>query len=221
MCRGELDKANTSTQDVVNALETLSACTEDQCKCAYFQESYLKELRQAVDNSELIAKLSFSMDYLSYHLMDHLAQRFALKMLQEQIQTYKGNIIDFCESMVLNMFCEIQNTKKLRLSPQFEEVVVKFALPGLRDVRLHRVLRQFRRDYCKNYKLKRFAMIFAHAKPPSVTWFVPKSVVEKLSVNRPHFLESYHIIKLKVARKTVYDSAYQVCNNYISACNDF
>ena len=132
-------------------------------------------------------------------------------MLQEKIQIYQGSLSKFCEGMLLNKFCEVQNTKKIRLFTQFEEVVVKFVQPGFRDARLHPVLRQFRRDYCRHHKLHEFAMIFAHADPHYVTWFVPKSVVDKLfESNNQHLLESYSVKEVKVAGESVYSFTHQV-----------
>ena len=121
----------------------------------------MNELRQAADNSELIGMLSFSMDYLSYHLLDHLAERFNLECFKIQIEMYKSVLSAFLENTLLGMFCTVNCKKnKLRLFPEFQEVVTTFEPPSSEEVKLDKVVTQFRRKYCAYYELNEFSMIF-------------------------------------------------------------
>ena len=208
------DGRNIQTHAVIEVLAGLSACNG----CNQFDEGYLNALRQATDHSELIGKLDFSMNFLSYHLLEYLAGRFKLETLQVQIKTYKSELPIFLEGTLLSEFCMNLKTKKLRLCPAFEEVIIRFSLAE--TVKLETVVGQFQRDYCAHYKLKGFAMIFAHGllrhgSPPEIemTWFVPASVTNMLKDNNQlpkDTLKMYYTKKLTVAGECVYRVTYRV-----------
>ena len=205
--KDELNQNKIGEEKVVEELKKLKACKRGYyCQ---FQDGYLNELCQAADNSELIGMLNFSMDYLSYHLLDRLAETFNLECLKIQMEMYKSLLSIFLENTLLGMFCTVNCKKKRLRLPEFEEVVTTFEPPGSEEVTLDKVVTQFRREYCAYYELNEFSMIFAYGNPPCITWFVPKSVTKMLKEFPKKLLKRYFVTKLEV-EGSFYSVEYKV-----------
>ena len=202
-CKAYLEKFNVSVKRITDALTDLPADDVDEHK--QFLESHLKVLYQADDISELIGTLRFNMNYLSYHLLDYLYQEFVKDLqLKKEMDTYKKDLQQFRQKTPLALFCQAQKKRRIKLSPEFEEVVAEFDWQD--DVTLEAV-EEFRREYAWDYNLRKFAMMLAQARPGSfiITWFIPRSIVEKLKAKVPRsILQQHSVTKLEIAGTCVY-----------------
>ena len=206
-CRACLEKCKITVKRVVDALTDLPADDVDEHK--HFIESHLKVLYQSSDHSELFGALSFNMNYLSYQLLDYIADEFDLE-IKNQMMAYKNDLQHFRKNTPLILFCQ---TQKRHVSPpaDFQEVVAKFEWPqNHNDVTLE-VVEQFRQEYACHYKLRACAMMLAETRPGSfiITWYIPQSIVEKLRAKVPRaILKNYDVTKLEIAGSCV----YRLCN---------
>ena len=156
-CRDGLEKRKIPVKKVVNALTNLPADDVDDHK--QILQSQLSVYYQANDQAELIGQLSFSMNYLSYHLLEYLAKEFHLKEVSVQMEVYKSDLQQFRMKTPLTLFCQTLKRKRIRLSPEFQEIVAEFDWPE--NVTLEDV-EQFRQEYASHYNLQECAMMIAH-----------------------------------------------------------
>ena len=201
-CRDGLEKRKIPVKKVVDALTNLPADDVDEHK--QILQSQLSVYYQANDQAELIGQMSFSMNYLSYHLLEYLAKEFCLKEVSVQMEDYKSDLQQFRMKTPLTLFCQTQKTKRIKLSPEFQEMVAEFDWPD--DVTLE-VVEQFRQKYASHYNLRECAMMIAQVRPGSfiITWFIPQSVVEKLKTKVPRaILKNYSVTRLEIAGVCVY-----------------
>ncbi|CAI8045380.1 hypothetical protein GBAR_LOCUS25100, partial [Geodia barretti] len=193
--RDSLKQSNIPVKKIVDALADLPA--DDIPEHKQFLDSFLSVLYQAADQVELFGTLNTHLNYLSYDLLDHLANEFDLG-IKSDMGKYKEDIQKFREKTPLKLFCETQKKRYVKLSSEFREVVAVFNWPN--DVTLE-VVEQFRQEYACHYKLRECAMMVAEIRPCSfiVTWYVPESVVEKLKSNVPEeILMKYSATKLEI-----------------------
>ena len=186
---------NVPVEKVVDALGDLPA--DDVPEHKHFQENYLHSLYQAPDHNQLFGRLNPHVNYLSYHLLDHLVGEFDLK-IKDEMEKYKEDLEKFRGKTPLKLFCQTQTKRKMKFPQEFQEVVLKFEWPD--NVTLE-VVEQFRREYACHYKLRECAMMVAEIRPCSfiITWFIPESVAEKLKANIPkEILQKYYATKLEI-----------------------
>ena len=201
-CRGSLQKKKVPVFQVVDALTDLPADDFDEHK--QFLESHISVYYRANDHAELIGQLSFNMNYLSYHLLDYLANKFDLEKVKGEMETYESDLGKFRKKTPLKLFCQAQKTKRIKPTAEFREMVAEFDWPE--DVTLE-VVEQFREEYAFKHNLRECAMMVAQVRPGSfiVTWFIPESVVEKLKGKVPKaILKKYSVTKLEIAGTCVY-----------------
>ena len=91
-----------------------------------FLDSFLSVLYQAADQVELFGTLNTHLNYLSYDLLDHLANEFDLG-IKSDMGKYKEDIQKFREKTPLKLFCETQTKRHIKLS---SEVVAVFNWPN-------------------------------------------------------------------------------------------
>ena len=203
-CKKGLQEKNTPVVDVVDALTNLPADDVDEHK--QFLESRLSVLYQANDHNELIGHLSFSMNYLSYHLLDYVASEFDLKEVIVQMEDYKAELQQFRKRTPLTLFCKSQK-RHVEPLPTFKKLVAKIRWPNNEDITLEHV-EQFRQRYAYHYNLRDCAMMLVQVRGNSfiVTWFIPESIVDKLMKQQIpiHILMEYFVYKLEIAGVCVY-----------------
>ena len=210
-CREELQTSELTTKLFVDTLKQMPA---DEMGHEQFQENFLSVLYQSSDFSELMGKLGFNMHYLSYQLMDFFGEKFDLNNVKEQMNHYEQELRNFRENTRLSLYCQTHNRKIIRLSPDFQEIVIRVKWQD--DVVLEYV-ELFRREYSSHYKLHDYAMMFAHACEShggtSVTWFIPNSITAALKEknNLPKkILNRYYVNELKVAGESVRHVEFKV-----------
>ena len=212
-CAENLQNKNVSVRKVVQTLTNLPADDIDEHKM--FLEEKLIDLFKAPDPVVLIGQLSFTMNYLSYHLLDFLVNEFDLGDVKPEMELYKSDLKQFRMRTPLILFCSTQ--KRFVEPPQdFQKVIAKFSWPSDVDVTLEDV-EQFRERYACHYNLRSFAIMIFQVCPGSfiITWVVPRSIVAKLKANIPrHLLKRYCVIKLEIGGSCVYD----VCSD-VSVCD--
>ena len=193
--RDSLKKLKIPVERIVDALGDLPA--DDVPEHKQFQETHLHSLYGAPDHNQLFGRLSPHVNYLSYHLLDHLIAKFDLG-IKGEMEIYKKDLQKFRGGTPLKLFCQTQKKRKIMLSKEFRGVVAEFEWPD--DVTLE-VVEQFRQEYACHYKLRECAMMVAEVRPGSfiVTWYIPESVVEKLKTNVPEdILKKYSATKLEI-----------------------
>ena len=197
-----LDNHKFFVQDVADILTSLSP-DDDECHQIFLKE-HIKMLNTAVNNSELFMTMNFHWNYLDPSLLHHLVTELELVEVKPDMITYQSHLEQFRMKTPLNLFHQTQRKKKVKLSPEFKEMVAKFKLPN--DVSLE-VLEQFRQEYASHYKLHEFAMMVADVRSGSfiITWFIPESVAEKLKGQVPvQILRKYFVTNLIIAGVCVY-----------------
>ena len=203
-CVENLQKRSVPVRKVVQTLTDLPADDIDEHKM--FLERKLKDLYEAPDHDMLIGQLSLNMNYLSYHLLDFLANEFDLGEVKPEMELYKSDLKQFRMRTPLKLFCKTQ--KRFVEPPQdFQKVIAKFSWPSDGDVTLEDV-EQFRERYACHYRLRNFAIMIFQVHPGSfiVTWVVPISIIRKLKENIPRGLFK-GVIKLKVGGSCIYDES--------------
>ena len=197
-----LEKHKILVQDVAEVLTSLSP-DDDECN-RIFLESHIKAFATAVNNSELFMTMNFHWNYLDPSLLNHLVTELELVEVKPDMTIYQSELQQFRMKTPLNLFHQTQRKKKVKLSPEFKEMVAEFKLPN--EVSLE-VLEQFRQEYASHYKLHEFAMMVADVRSGSfiITWFIPESVAEKLKGKVPvQILKKYSITTLTIAGVCVY-----------------
>ena len=197
-----LKKHRITVQSVADALTSLPA--DDVVEHKQFLESHVSAFYKAINHSELFGIMNPNWNYLSYHLLDHLIQEFDLDEVKGEMKTYKEDLRQFREKTPLNLFCQTQKKRQMRLEPAFQEMVARFDWPD--DATLEDV-EQFRQEYAYHYGLQECAMMCAQFCGGSfiITWCIPESIVEKLRVNMPRqILKDYSVTELMIAGRCVY-----------------
>ena len=197
-----LESKKIPVQDVAEVLMSLSP-DDDECH-KMFLESRIKVFATAVNNSELFLTMDFHWNYLDPSLLNHLVTELELVEVKQNMTTYQSELQQFRMNTPLNLFHQTQKKKKMKLSPEFKEMVAEFKLPN--DVSLE-VLEQFREEYASHYKLHEFAMMVADVRSGSfiITWIIPESIAEKLKGMVPvQILRKYSVTTLTVAGVCVY-----------------
>ena len=227
-CRACLEKCKVTVTRVVDALTDLPADDVEEHK--QFIQSHIKVLYQSSNHSELFGTMSFNMNYLSYQLLDYIADEFKLE-IRKEMEAYKNDLQQFRKETPLILFCR---TQKRHVTPpaDFQEVVAKFEWPQNHDDVTLEVVEQFRQKYACHYKLRDYAMMLAEVRPNCfiITWYIPQSIVERLRAKIPRaILKKYDVTKLEIAGSCVYrlrnkpqevsnDNNYQLDYNIISVC---
>ena len=212
-----LDKRKVAVTEVVDTLTSLSP--DDDEYHQQFLEGHIEKLYAASSNTVLFGTMNFHWNYLDPSLLDHLVTELELVEVKPDMTTYQSELQQFRMKTPLNLFHQTQKKKKVKLSPEFKEMVAEFELPN--DVSLE-VLEQFRQEYASHYKLHEFAMMVADARSGSfiITWFIPESIAEKLKGKVPvQILRKYSITTLTVAGVCVYCDKTEViqhdCISYV------
>ena len=198
-----LEKKAIPVSRVAGALTSLSPDHDDD-HGRKFLECRTSALFRASSIPEQFGTMNFHWSYLDPSLLDHLVRRFDMKEMKGEMETYKSDLGQFRKKTPLTLFCRAQKRKRVRLSPDFQEVVAEFDWPN--DVTLE-VVEQFRQEYADHYGLRECAMMVAQVRPGSfiITWFVPESVVEKLKGKVPRAIfKKYSVTKLEIAGTCVY-----------------
>ena len=203
-----LEKHKIHVKCVADALTSLSP-NDDECH-RMFLESHFRDLFAAADHYELFGTMNFHWNYLDPSLLNHLVTELELVEVKPDMATYQSELQQFRMKTPLNLFHQTQKKKKVKLSPEFREMVAEFDWP--KDVTLE-VLEQFRQEYASRYKVHEFAMMMANVYPGSfiITWFIPESIAEKLKGKVPvQILRKYLVTTLTVAGVCVYCDTTEV-----------
>ena len=200
--RESLDKHEVAVTDVADALTSLSP-DDDECHKLFLKDN-VEKLYAASSNTVLFGTMNFHWNYLDPSLLEHLTQVFSLNEVKESTKSYKSDLKQFRMTTPLSLFCETQKKKKVKLSPEFKEMVAEFHLPN--DATLEDV-EKFRQEYASHYNLHQCAMMIVKIQSGSfiITWFIPESIAEKLKVKVPvKILRKYSVTTLTVAGVCVY-----------------
>ena len=155
-----LEKQRVPVKRVAVSLTSLSPDDEEHHKM--FTESHVSDLIKADNIAEQFGTMDLHWNYLDPSLLDHLVRDFNLEEVKGEMETYKSDLGQFRKKTPLTLFCQAHKRKRVRLSPDFQEVVVVFDWRN--DVMLEDV-EQFRQEYASHYGLHEFAMMVAQVRP--------------------------------------------------------
>ena len=174
LCIEALQKKKITVKDVIEVLSIES----DRDPKNILDDVHKNELLQASDHYELMGRLSFNMDYLSYDLLGYLVGKFNLDV---DMNKYESKLCTFLENTHITFFCKTHKKKRIMLS-SFREIVVKFGWPENTPIMLD-VIDRFWQELVFNYKLPKYVIMLAHAckTPFTFTWFVPAMVSRHIS----------------------------------------
>ena len=214
-----VERKKIPVQDVAEVLMSLSP-DDDECH-RMFLESRIIEFATAVNNSQLFLTMDLHWNYLDPSLLNHLVTELELVEVKPDMTTYQSELQQFRMKTPLSLFHQTQKKKKIKLSPEFKEIVAEFDWP--KDVTLE-VLEQFRQEYASHYKVHEFAMMMANVRSGSfiITWFIPESIAEILKGKVPvQILRKYLVTTLTVAGVCVYcDKTEVMRHDFVShICN--
>ena len=199
-----LERQRVLISKVADALTSLSPDDDEHKKL--FTASHVTDLYRAANISVLFGIMNPHWNYLDPSLLEHLVKKFRLEAMKQQTEGYKSDLQQFRKMTPLNLFCQTQRRKRRRPQEDFKKIIVEFDWPEkvtLEDVE------QFRQEYASEYSLHECAMIIAQICLGSyiITWFIPKSLVEKLKAKVPReILKKYCVTKLEIAGTCVYHS---------------
>ena len=199
-----LEKQKVLISKVADALTSLSP--DDDERHRIFTESHVTVLYRAANISEQFGTMNLHWNYLDPSLLEHLVKKFHLEAMKRQIEGYKSALQQFRKKTPLKIYCLTQRRKRRKPQEDFKEMVAEFDWPE--NVTLEDV-EHFRQDYASEYSLHECAMMIAHIRSGSyiITWFIPKSVIEKLKAKVPReILKKYCVTKLEIAGACVYRS---------------
>ena len=155
-----LKKQSVPVDKVADSLTSLSPDDDDRRKM--FAESHVSDLFKAANVAEQFGTMNSHWNYLDPSLLDHLVRDFNLEGVKGEMETYKSDLGLFRKKTPLTLFCQAQKRKRVRLSPDFQEVVAEFDWRN--DVMLEDV-EQFRQEYAPYYGLLECAMMVAQVRP--------------------------------------------------------
>ena len=145
--RGGLEKQRVPVDQVADSLTLLSPSDDDDYH-KLFAESHVSDLFKADNIAEQFGTMNSHWNYLDPSLLDHLVRDFNLEEVKGEMETYKSDLGQFRKKTPLTLFCWAQKRKRVRLSPEFQEVVAEFDWRN--DVTLE-VVEQFRQEYASHY----------------------------------------------------------------------
>ena len=212
LTREGLEKHQVSVKAVVESLTDLSA--DDMPDHKMFLQSNLQVLFDADNHYELFGSMNFYWGYLSYHLLDHLIQEFKIDNLKEEMKAYKQDIHEFIRRTSLVTFCQLQKRRRVDPPPGFRKVIAEHHWP---DTVTLEVVEAFRQEYACEYGLRKCAMMLVSCEIGSflVTWFVPESVVERLSgKDAGKVFEKHRVRKLVISGVCVFSTEHNVSAQY-------
>ena len=172
-----------------------------------FLNKNIRDLYKANSISELFAMMSTYWNYLSYHLLAHLIEVYSMEELKEEMdmqflvetpieahlikksgmqelkeemEKYKIDLQQFLEETLIKVFYKAQKKRWLKPPNGFKAMVTKFDWPE--NITLSKV-EEFRQQYVSSNNLLDCALLLIQIKLGSFTvvWFIPLSVVERLS----------------------------------------
>ena len=155
-----LEKKRVPVDQVADSLTSL--LPDDDARNNMFTESHASDLFKANNISIQFGIMNPHWNYLDPSLLDHLVRDFNLEEVKGEMETYKSDLGQFRKKTPLTLFCQAQKRKRVRLYPDFREVVAEFDWRN--DVMLEDV-EQFRQEYASHYGLHEFAMMVAQVRP--------------------------------------------------------
>ena len=154
--REYLERLGVPVKRVADALTSLPPDDVDEHKL--FLRDNLSALFQAPDHSELFGIMNIHWNYQNYQLLDHLIREFDLEGVKGEMKTYKEDLQQFRKKTPLKLFCQSQKKKRIKLPPDFHELVAEFNWPD--NVTLE-VVEEFRQEYADHYSLQECAMMLS------------------------------------------------------------
>ena len=227
-CIACLEKNTISLTRVIEILMSIKADKEH----TQFHESHLSTFHQTFDFNELFGALGFNMNYLSCQVLDYLVNELDLNDVKHKMEAYKLDLQMFRTKTPISLFCDARAFQShIEPPPNFRVASSTFQLS--KKMQMLEDIEIFQREFCYCYNLQYLTMLLAKAAKTSeadlgsvtVTWFIPESVVEKLSntsIVPRKLLMKYSVTKLMINGNCLYRLHPKVSVTVFIYCfNDF
>ena len=196
-----LESHSVDVKEVMTCVADLLA--DDLPEHKVFTDSALHILFQAEDHIELFGSMNFYWNYVSYHLLEFLANKFSLGEVNAKIEEYKNDLQLFMQETPANLFSETQK-KELEPPPGFRKLVVQHEWPE--SVTMV-VVEEFRQQFARQYNLHECALMFVTIQKGSsftVVWFIPECIAQRLEVKvGEEFISNCNITRLETGGVSV------------------
>ena len=205
-----LEKNTISLTRVIEILKSIKADKEH----TQFSESHLSTFSQTFDFNELFGALGFNMNYLSCQLLDYLVNKLNLNNVKHEMEAYKLDLQIFRTKTPVSLFCDAQVFQShIEPPPNFRAASSTFQLS--KKMQMLEDIEIFQKEFCYCYSLQYLTMLLSKVAKTSkadlefvtVTWFIPESVVEKLSntyIVPRKLLMKYSVTKLMIDGNCLY-----------------
>ena len=167
---------------------------------------------------ELFAKMNMYWNYLSYNLLAHLIKVFGIVAVEGKMEKYKIDLQQFLDDTPINVFCKAQEMELVVEPPDgFDKIIVKFVWPE--DITMS-IVEKFRQKYARSYNLYKYSLLVNQIKNGSfiVVWFIPCSVVDRLSREVDvKLLAQFAVSSLEIGKRLLYLNPKPdevICNIY-------
>ena len=219
-----LEKRKISLSKVIETLKSVQADKEH----TQFSGSHLSTFSQMFDFNELFGALGFNMNYLSYQMLDYLIHDLDLDEVKSEMEAYKFDLQMFRMKTPISVFCEAQVFQsQIEPPPNFRVATSTFKFSN--KMKMLEDIEQFQKEFSYCYSLHYLTMLLAKAANTSdavvtVTWFIPESVVEKLSntnIVPRKLLMKYSVTNLMIDGKCVYRLHPKVSVTESPHCSSF
>ena len=183
-CIASLEKNKISLTRVIEVLKSIKADKEH----TQFSESHLSTFNQTFDFNELFGALGFNMNYFSCQVLDYLVNKLDLNDVKHEMEAYKLDLQIFRTKTPISLICDAQVFQShIEPPPNFRAASSTFDMS--KKMQMLEDIEIFQREFCYCYGLHYLTMLLAKVAKTSeadlgsvtVTWFIPESVVEKLS----------------------------------------
>ena len=148
----------------------------------------LKTIFSGVEDHDSLLPMVYYWHYLSFDMLDRVANSFNLVAVQREFNSYKNTVHLFRRRTTLIAFLENETTNRPCPS-QFMKITKRFTWPETATLQL---LEEFRLDYMALYELQPYSMILGFVEMTShsfkVTWFIPDVMRHLLTMAHPEAL---------------------------------
>ena len=209
-CIACLEKNTISLTRVIEVLKSIKADKEH----TQFSESHLSTFSQTFDFNEIFGALAFNMNYLSCQLLDYLVNELDLNDVKHEMEAYKLDLQLFRTKTPISLFCDAKTFQShIEPPPNFRAATSTFQLS--KKMQMLEDIEIFQREFCYCYSLRYLTMLLAKVAKTSkadlgsvtVSWFIPESVVEKLTniyIVPRKLLMKYSVTKLMIDGNCIY-----------------
>ena len=196
-----------TVDDLCDKVSTLNALAFDKA-IEKFLEDKMKLLSCSDTHELLFRYLNMYWSYLSYHLLERLIRDYEMDKLEEKMEEFKSELMEFMEQTPVKVYAAAQITQHVEPPDGFVKFVSHHKYP--KDSLL-KCVEDIRRKFGTHYKFEEYALMLSTALPQSIeiVWFFPESVVQHViqvtSTTEKAIFRKLMLMKLECNHETIYE----------------